>query len=82
MIGQLTDVGRQSTLTMGRHLRDIYVRRLGLLPDRLHPEKDAGKLYVRSTNMTRTIESAQQILTGLLDMGEQSKGFVPTILVR
>ncbi|CAO1615430.1 unnamed protein product [Parajaminaea phylloscopi] len=83
LMGQLTDVGRQSTLTMGRYLREIYVQRLGLLPEEMRAGVDDGKLYVRSTNMSRTIESAQQVVTGLLGAdSRQSSTFRPTILVR
>ena len=31
--GELTDTGRQTTTALGERLRDLYVSKLGLLPD-------------------------------------------------
>lgn len=89
LLGELTDVGRQSTLLIGKHLRDVYVRRLGLLPARLSQEDDS-KLYVRSTNMSRTIETAMQVCRGVMGLDEgadaasaaDSPLLQPQILVR
>lgn len=82
LMGELTDLGRSSTLTMGRHLRNIYVHQLGLLPEQLQSGRDDEKIYIRSTNMSRTIESAQQVARGLLGEASERNNFRPTILVR
>ncbi|CCO29522.1 hypothetical protein BN14_03536 [Rhizoctonia solani AG-1 IB] len=39
--GELTDVGRKSTLRVGQELRKLYVERLGLLPEVLDSHKTA-----------------------------------------
>ncbi|KIM33840.1 hypothetical protein M408DRAFT_325425 [Serendipita vermifera MAFF 305830] len=62
MLGELTDVGRESTHEFGKALRKLYIERLGLLPDLC---EDPASVYYRSTNVPRTIESLQQIINGL-----------------
>lgn len=84
--GELTDLGRLSTFTLGQYLRSIYVDRFQLLPSSMQATSDADKLYVRSTNMSRTMESAQQVLRGLLgsEGGADANGaaYMPKILFR
>ncbi|GAA6062772.1 hypothetical protein JCM10212_006885 [Sporobolomyces blumeae] len=71
--GELTDLGRESTLRFGATLRHVYVDRLGFLPGRLDQRAvDDGVVQFRSTNMPRTIESLQQIIEGLYD-GERER---------
>lgn len=88
LMGELTDLGRLSTLTLGRQLREVYINRLGLLPLTLQQGQDDGKVYVRSTNISRTIESAQQIIRGLLSdpsttqASSSSQTLTPKILIR
>ena len=53
MLGELTDLGRQSTYRYGQSLRKLYVEKLGFLPDMI-TQNDL--VYFRSTNMPRTIE--------------------------
>ncbi|KAF8601562.1 phosphoglycerate mutase-like protein [Ceratobasidium sp. AG-I] len=77
--GELTDVGRQSTLYFGHALRRIYIDKLGLLPDVLDSHETA---YFRSTNMPRTIETLQQVLHGLYPESKISQGFVPQVRTR
>ncbi|EUC61005.1 histidine acid phosphatase [Rhizoctonia solani AG-3 Rhs1AP] len=77
--GELTDIGRKSTLQLGAELRKTYVERLGLLPDTLNSHKTA---YFRSTNMPRTIESLQQVLHGLYPTSKIQQGFAPHIRTR
>ncbi|PWN49434.1 phosphoglycerate mutase-like protein [Violaceomyces palustris] len=83
LLGELTDLGRISTLRLGKELRKLYVVRLGLLPSRLE-QKDRGMIYFRSTNMSRTIESLQQEIRGLLPQTAEHdpSGIVPQILIR
>lgn len=78
MLGELTDLGRQSTFQYGVALRRLYIDRLKLLPSILHDDETA---YFRSTNMPRTIESLQHILHGLYPPTPE-QAFVPKILIR
>ncbi|KAF7323871.1 Acid phosphatase [Mycena kentingensis (nom. inval.)] len=79
LLGELTDLGRQSTFNYGAALRSLYVDRLGFLPDTL---KTPGELYFRSTNMPRTIESLEQVIHGLYPTSKCSPDAMPTLLVR
>ncbi|KAI9030950.1 histidine phosphatase superfamily [Phycomyces nitens] len=58
--GQLTDLGRKSMSLLGTRLREIYVDKLGFLPDRY----DEKTIYVRSSDYPRTQESVQQLVAG------------------
>lgn len=84
LLGELTDLGRLSTLRFGRELRSLYVDRLGFLPQLL-TSKDNDALYFRSTNMGRTIESLEQVIRGLHSntVSPNTQGqFIPKVLVR
>lgn len=85
MLGELTDLGRASTHLIGSRLRDLYINKLGFLPDTLNPA-DEAMVYFRSTNMSRTVESLQSVIRGLLPQTlEVSSGrgqYTPTILIR
>ncbi|KZV84235.1 phosphoglycerate mutase-like protein [Exidia glandulosa HHB12029] len=70
MLGELTDIGRRSTLQYGQALRRLYV------------DRDSAMLYFRSTNMPRTIESLQHIIQGLYPPQKYMNGLIPRILVR
>lgn len=63
--GELTDLGRQSTLRFGSILRSLYVdspqKETPFLPSSLDP----STVQFRSTNMPRTIESLHQVIEGL-----------------
>lgn len=64
--GQLTMIGAQQHLNLGASLRERYVNQLGFLPPVLDTEPtDAGLMYVRSTDVYRTRQSAQSQLLGL-----------------
>ncbi|ETW75848.1 hypothetical protein HETIRDRAFT_53924 [Heterobasidion irregulare TC 32-1] len=78
LLGELTDVGRQSTYNYGRALRELYVDRLGFLPDTLARAND---VYFRSTNLPRTIESLQQIVHGLYPTAKL-ESVVPQVRIR
>jgi len=79
LLGELTDLGRQSTFHFGRGLRELYVERLRFLSDFLD---NTAEVYFRSTNMPRTIESLQQIIHGLYPTGKYESNNCPTILIR
>lgn len=60
--GELTDLGRTTTLALGSRLRALYVDHLGFLPTDL----DAPETYyLRATPIVRALESMQQVFTGL-----------------
>jgi len=59
--GQLTPEGTRQMMEVGRMYRERYVNQLGFLPSDIAP----GVMYVRSTDVPRTILSAQSIMTGL-----------------
>ncbi|KAJ1902017.1 hypothetical protein LPJ66_000341 [Kickxella alabastrina] len=62
-VGQLTDHGKLQHRTLGSHLRDIYIDKLGFLPDKLtNPEQ---QVYARSTYIWRTKNSAESLLGSL-----------------
>lgn len=62
--GELTDLGRRSTLELGARLRSLYVDQLGFLPSSLD-SSTLPSVAFRSTNMPRTIESLHQVVEGL-----------------
>ncbi|KAK4047051.1 hypothetical protein OIO90_006334 [Microbotryomycetes sp. JL221] len=68
--GELTDLGRESTLTLGTLLRKLYVDRLQFLPSTLPDVRvQDNPVTFRSTGMMRTIESLHQIAVGLFPEG-------------
>lgn len=79
LLGELTDVGRQSTYNYGKSLRSIYIDKLGFLPDSL---QDSSDVYCRSTNMPRTIESLQQIIHGLYPTEKCNPKSIPPLFIR
>lgn len=60
-MAQLTARGVRQEYELGSRMRSIYVDRYRLLPPRYAP----GTIYVRSTNVDRTLMSAQAFLAGL-----------------
>ncbi|KZP25686.1 phosphoglycerate mutase-like protein [Athelia psychrophila] len=65
LLGELTDVGRDSTHSYGNALRNLYVNRLGFLPRTISDPEAADQVYFRSTHVARTIESLQQMMRGV-----------------
>lgn len=59
--GQLTTLGMQQEYNLGVALRQRYVEKEHLLPR----QYQAGTLYVRSTDVDRTLMSAESLLMGL-----------------
>ncbi|KAF8512657.1 histidine phosphatase superfamily [Hysterangium stoloniferum] len=78
MLGELTDLGRQTSYNYGQALRKLYIDRLHFLPTNLTNDKAT---YFRSTNMPRTIESLQHLMLGLYP-SSTSPGFTPRLLIR
>ncbi|KAF8899757.1 histidine phosphatase superfamily [Gymnopilus junonius] len=79
LLGELTDLGRQSTYNFGRNLRKLYIDRLGFLPDTLS-NKDS--VYFRTTNMPRTIDSLLEIMHGIYPTHKCQPNAAPSYLVR
>ncbi|KAK4202693.1 histidine phosphatase superfamily [Triangularia verruculosa] len=61
-MGTLTDLGRQTTYTLGLRLRDLYVSRLKFLPDSI---SSTDNFYLRTTPVPRALESLQQTFSAL-----------------
>ncbi|KAK9767186.1 hypothetical protein K7432_003185 [Basidiobolus ranarum] len=60
--GQLTSKGKLQHMELGNTLRQIYVEKMKYLPKKL---KDPNMIYVRSSDVGRTRQSAQSVVTGL-----------------
>jgi acid phosphatase len=78
--GELTDRGRQTTTALGQRLRELYISKLGLLPEVLD-QATASSVYLRSTQIPRAQESTQQAFTGLYPVKERSSDFPPPVIV-
>lgn len=63
--GQLTATGMQQEYVLGKSRREEYVNQYHLLPARYEP----GTVYVRSTELDRTLMSAESFLMGLYPPG-------------
>ncbi|XP_065063737.1 lysophosphatidic acid phosphatase type 6-like [Rhopilema esculentum] len=61
LVGQLTKIGQEQMYQLGKAYRKRYVEELGLLS----PDYNHEQVYVRSTNIKRTIMSARCVLAGL-----------------
>lgn len=82
LLGELTDLGRESMLKIGLAIRRIYIDQLHLLPTTLRA-KDGKYVYFRSTNIPRTKQSMDQVITGLLGSPEDiPDALVPLVYVR
>lgn len=68
--GQLTARGFEQQVSLGESLRQLYVHEHELLPKKLH----AADVYVRSTDVPRTRESALGMLRGLYPPGARPRG--------
>ncbi|PPQ68920.1 hypothetical protein CVT24_007664 [Panaeolus cyanescens] len=79
LLGELTDLGRQTTFAFGKNLRNLYVNRLGFIPDKL---SDTNQVYFRTTNIPRTTQSLQQIVRGLYPDEKCHENVHPPLLVR
>jgi acid phosphatase len=92
MLGELTDTGRATTLALGERLRKQYIEEYGYFIDHaqhancrsidfLPPNPTAATTFFRSTNMPRTLESLQQIITGLYPSPVRGE-WVPKVFIR
>ncbi|XP_064800255.1 lysophosphatidic acid phosphatase type 6-like isoform X2 [Oncorhynchus masou masou] len=71
--GQLTTVGMQQLYELGERLRKRYIKDTAFL----NPTFSPTEVYVRSTNIVRTIESAKCLVAGLF---QQSQSDMVSIL--
>ncbi|KAI8070398.1 histidine phosphatase superfamily [Gongronella butleri] len=70
--GQLTDKGKDMHRDLGRQLRSIYVDQLGYLPNDFELEQ----MFVRTTNVWRTKNSAEGLMDGLYPKKHWKHGLV------
>lgn len=59
--GQLSKLGMDQEFQLGQYIRDLYINKLGFLP----VNYNRTKVFVRSTDMDRTLMSAYCVLAGL-----------------
>ncbi len=79
-MAELTDKGRQTTLSLGRRLHHLYVHQLDFLPNL---DSDPNMIYLRPSPWPRTLESLQQVFTGLYPTDKRNPAFPrPTIVMR
>lgn len=71
--GQLTTLGMQQLYELGKRLRQRYIEERSFL----FPAFNPAEVYVRSTNIWRTIESAKCLVAGLFQ--QKQKDVVPIL---
>ncbi|KAI9146351.1 histidine phosphatase superfamily [Paraphysoderma sedebokerense] len=71
---ELTTKGREHLIDFGSNIRQIYVDRLGFLPSQYN---SSNFLRVRSTDLRRTLQSAQSFLEGLYPYDSRSSNPEP-----
>lgn len=71
--GQLTTLGMQQLYELGKRMRQRYIEDNSFLSPAFNP----AEVYVRSTNIWRTIESAKCLVAGLFQ--QKQKEIVPIV---
>ncbi len=64
-LGHLSPIGMQQEFQLGEKFRDRYVKQFHLLPEHYSSET----MYVRSSDIERTLISAESVLLGLYPLG-------------
>ena len=78
--GELTDLGRETTLALGERIRKLYIDQLGFLPSVMNAGF-AAELALRSTPIPRALESVQQAFTGLYPPSARASGLAAPVIV-
>eukprot|EP01098_Paradermamoeba_levis_P006126 TRINITY_DN2543_c0_g1_i2.p1 TRINITY_DN2543_c0_g1~~TRINITY_DN2543_c0_g1_i2.p1 ORF type:complete len:342 (-),score=83.06 TRINITY_DN2543_c0_g1_i2:422-1447(-) len=60
-LGELTERGREQHIALGTYWRKLYIQTYGFLPKKY----DTNEMFIRSTDVFRTVQSAQANLLGL-----------------
>ncbi|PMD36640.1 histidine acid phosphatase-like protein [Hyaloscypha variabilis F] len=71
-LGELTDKGRETTYSLGRRLRHLYVDQLHFMPPVIN---DADMIYLRATPIPRALESLQQAFWGMYPSNARAASF-------
>ncbi|KAF2069970.1 hypothetical protein CYY_008708 [Polysphondylium violaceum] len=71
-VGQLTSLGYSQHIQLGSSLHDLYVQKYELLS----PQLDPTELYFRSTDVPRTLQSAQGNIQGLYPAATNPSGIL------
>ena len=77
-LGELTDLGRESTYNLGTRLRKLYVDQLKFMPRLM---SNADLIYLRATPMPRALESVQQSFWGMYPLTARTASFPPPTIV-
>ncbi|KAL9618235.1 MAG: hypothetical protein Q9160_007005 [Pyrenula sp. 1 TL-2023] len=77
-LGELTDKGRETTLSLGTRLRHLYVKQLKFMPKLI---ASADMIYLRATPMPRALESVQQTFWGMYPLTARTASFPPPTIV-
>jgi hypothetical protein len=75
MTGQLTSQGVQQLEEIGRAFRTVYVDQLGFLPSTY--SRANTSFYLRTTDVWRTRQSAESLLTGLWPASDLESDVIP-----
>ncbi|KAF9355456.1 Lysophosphatidic acid phosphatase type 6 [Mortierella sp. AD094] len=75
ILGQLTPLGAQQHQRLGQDLREIYVDFLKFLPETFDP----ATLRIRSTDVRRTKQSAENLMIGMYGTNTQTLGLSPSV---
>ncbi|KAF2717299.1 phosphoglycerate mutase-like protein [Polychaeton citri CBS 116435] len=78
--GELTDLGRKTTLALGQRIRKLYVDQLGFLPDNLDAATQSG-LHIRASPVPRALESVQQTFMGLYPRESRAQNLPPLAIL-
>jgi acid phosphatase len=77
-LGELTDKGRETTLALGQRLRHLYVDQLKYMPSLI---SSSDSIYLRSTPLSRALESVQQVFWGMYPLTARTAAFPPPTIV-
>ncbi|ERF76833.1 hypothetical protein EPUS_07623 [Endocarpon pusillum Z07020] len=70
--------GRETTLALGQRLRHLYVDQLKYMPDLI---SSSDSIYLRSTPLSRALESVQQAFWGMYPLTARTASFPPPTIV-